>query len=83
MANMLHLEDGYLQIKGATRVVSTTQNQAIIETENKSIVVSGNEIEVKKLNLDECEVCLCGRFSTIKLDVTVDKKQPLLKRLFK
>lgn len=83
MADIIHLEDQVLMIRGATRVVSSTQAQAVVETNEKSIIVTGNEIEVKKLNLDEQEVWLAGKFSIIKFAALGGKKQSLLKRIFK
>lgn len=83
MEYILHIEGNLLQIKGATRVVSTTQSQAVIETASKTLVVSGSGIEVKKLNLEEKEVCLSGDFSFVKLSAAKGTKQPLLKRIFK
>ena len=59
----LHLENGLLMIKGATKVISSTQGSACVETDENSIVASGQNIEVKKLNLDEKEVCFSGNFS--------------------
>lgn len=76
----LHIENNALQIKGATKVVSSEPTQAVVEIGESTIVISGNEIEVKSLNLDEGEVCLSGKFSNIKF---AGKKQPLFKRLFK
>lgn len=80
---VLHLEGNSLFIKGATKVVSSSQNQAVIETGESVMVLSGNNIEVKKLNLEEGEVCLNGNFNLIKLNKHGGKKQPLLKRIFK
>jgi len=82
MKGILHLENNILEIKGATRVVSSTQTQAVIETEESGIVITGSEIEVKSLNLEEGEVCLSGNISNIKFS-SVGKKQPFFKRIFK
>lgn len=83
MENILHLEGENLQIKGATKVVSSTPSQAVIEVKEKIIVVSGNDIEVKKLSLEEGEVDLKGKFTMIKFSSAGDKKQPFIKRIFK
>lgn len=79
----LHLENDLLAIKGATKVASSTQTQAVIEAGERGLVISGSEIEVKMLNLEEGEVLLSGKFSNIKLGGVAGKKQPLLKRIFK
>lgn len=82
MKYVLHLENDIFQIKGAKKVVSSTQNQAVVEVEDRTLIISGNEIEVKRLNLEDEEVCLAGKFNNIKLNSS-EKKQPLLKRIFK
>lgn len=83
MGNILNLDGEKLQIKEAEKVVSSTQSQAVVETKSSTIVVSGSEIEVKKLNLDEGEVELSGKYNSIKFSNLGQKKQPLLKRIFK
>lgn len=83
MSNILHLEGEILQIKGATKVVSSTSTQAVVELGEKSVVLIGENIEVKKLNLEDSEVCLVGNFSTIKFAQAGGKKGSLLKRIFK
>ena len=82
MNSILHLEGDILLIKGATKVVSSVNNQAVVETEEKTIIILGQNIEVKKLNLEEKEVCLQGNFSQFKF-TSPTNKVPLLKRIFK
>ena len=79
----LHIEGGLLEIHGATKVVSSSQTQAVVETGEKSVIISGNEIEVKKLNLEEGEVAFSGKFAVIKFGESAGKKPSLLKRIFK
>lgn len=83
MSNILHLENDVLQIKGATKVVSSTSTQAVVEMGAKCVIMLGEKIEVKKLNLEESEVCLAGEFSTIKFTNAGGKKGGFLKRIFK
>ena len=45
-----------VKILGATKVVLSTQNQGVIETKDSFIVISGSELEVKKLDLENGEV---------------------------
>lgn len=80
---ILHLEGEFLTIKGATKVISSTSSQAVVESGEKVYVIVGNEIEVKKLNLEEGEVAFSGKFSMIKIGQSQGKKQPFLKRIFK
>ena len=83
MAEILHLEGNLLEIKGATKVLSSTQTQAIVEADQKCFILSGNNIEVKQLNLDECVVCFYGDWSSIKIGCSKKEKPPFLKRIFK
>ena len=83
MTNILHIEGNLLQIRGATRVVSSTPTQAFIETGARAVVIAGDKIEVKKLNLEENEVYLQGEFVNIKFTNSAGKKGSFLKRIFK
>ena len=83
MEYILHIENGILEIKGATKVVSSAPNQAVVEAGAGAILITGNEIEVKSLNLDDGIVCLFGKFSNIKFGNASGKKQPLFKIIFK
>ena len=83
MESFLHLENGLLQIKGATRVVSSTTSQAVVEMGEKMIVASGSEIEVKKLDLDAGEVAFFGKFNAVKFSESKGAKGSLMKRIFK
>ena len=82
MKNLNINEQNLLTIQGARKILSCTQSQAVIETDKKRIVVSGNDIEVKNLNLENCEVCLFGHFSNLKF-IEEHEKKPFLKRIFK
>lgn len=84
MSEIICIEDtSNLSIKGANKVVSSTQTQAVVETALNTIVISGAGLEVKKLDLDNHEVCFSGKISNIKFASPNGPKQPLLKRIFK
>ncbi len=83
MESYIHLEGDCLQIKGATKVVSSTQTQAVVETSSSGVIITGNNIEVKKLDLEDEDVVLTGNFLNLKLGSINTKKTPLLKRIFK
>ena len=83
MNNYIHLEGDTLDIKGASKVVSSTPTQAVVEIDEKAIILTGNNIEVKKLDLDNKEVSLGGKFLNIKISDASLKKGTLLKRIFK
>lgn len=79
---LLHLEGESLLLQGVTKVISSSQTQAVLQCGENVIVLTGNNIEVKKLELESGEVCLQGNFVNIKLSAQKEK-QPLLKRIFK
>ena len=72
-----------VKILGATKVVLSTQNQGVIETKDSLIVISGSELEEKKLDLENGEVSLHGKINSIKFSNGQGAKVPLLKRIFK
>ncbi len=84
MNQLITIENNELiTIKGATRVASSTQAQAVVDTESNTIIISGSGIEVKKLDLDGKEVSFSGKFSNLKLSSLNAEKMPLLKRIFR
>lgn len=83
MSNILHIENENLTIMGATKVVSTTPPQAVVEQGSVAVIITGNNIEVKKLNLEAGEVVLSGKFLNIKFGEPSAKKGSLIKRIFK
>lgn len=81
--NTITLENNdYLTILGATKVVSSTATQTAVEQGETFIIISGNELEVKKLDLDNKEVCVFGKISNLKFSNKAEKT-PLMKRIFK
>lgn len=72
-----------VKILGATKVVLSTQNQGVVETKDSLIVISGSELEVKKLDLENGEVSFYGKINGIKFSNGQGAKVPLLKRIFK
>ena len=84
MSESIFIEDNNnITIKGAKKVVSSTQNQAVVETPTTTIVITGTNIEVKKLDLDNEMVSFCGKTSNVKFTTLGGNKQTLLKRIFK
>lgn len=71
-----------ITIDGATKVLSSTSNQAVVEVGDCSIVIAGTNIEVTKLDLDNKEVIFSGNINSIKY-TTKQEKTNLIKRLFK
>ena len=71
-----------IQIKGVEKVVSSTATQAVVESKENTIVISGSGLEVRKLDLENGEVCFAGKVTNIKFNAKGDK-MPLLKRIFR
>lgn len=72
-----------ISIKGATKVASSTSTQAIVETSENTLVISGQNLEVRKLDLENGEVVFLGKIINIKFAPIGNSKTPFLKRLFK
>ena len=71
-----------LTLMGATKVVSSTNTQAVVEVAGSNVVLSGSNIEVIKLDLDNKQVVFSGNVTAVKY-VQKGDKTPILKRLFK
>lgn len=71
-----------LTIIGATKVVSSTNTQAIVEVGDTNVLICGNELEVVKLDLEDKEVEFSGNITSFKY-INKKEKTPLLKRIFK
>lgn len=71
-----------LVLKGATKIVSSTTTQAVVELEQSTLIISGSEIEITKLNLENKEVCFSGKIDSLKFSQKSEKKG-FLKRIFK
>lgn len=83
MNNFITIENqNLITIKGTTKVLSSTQNQASVECGETTIFISGSELEVKKLDLEDREVSFGGKITQIKFS-SKNEKMPLLKRVFK
>ena len=72
-----------LEIKGAKKIVSATSTQAVVETENKTIILTGSNIEITNLDLDNSLVSLTGTFSNLKFSIANAQKPSFFKRIFK
>lgn len=72
-----------VELKGATKVVSATTNQAVVETASKTIVISGENLEITRLDLDNQLICLSGKIANVKFSTSSGQKPSFLKRIFK
>ena len=82
MQSILLEDKTKLTVKGATKILSSTSNQAIIQLHEQNLIVLGQNIEITKLNLEENEVIFNGEINLIKYSSKNDKKN-IIKRLFK
>lgn len=83
MQELISIEnENSILINGATKVVSSIPTQAVIETKLSMIVIAGNELEVKKLDIENDKVVLSGKILGIKFN-NPSNKQSFLKRIFK
>ena len=82
MQSILLEDKTKLTVKGATKILSSTSNQAIIQLHEQNLIVLGQNIEITKLNLENKEVCFSGNVVSIKFSQKAEKKG-LIKRIFK
>ncbi len=82
MENILIEDRKKILIKGATKVISSTNNQAVVEIENSNLIIYGNNIGVTKLDLENKEVIFSGEISGIKYNKQTEKTG-IIKRIFK
>ena len=69
-------------IKGATKVISSTTNQAVIEIGDTNLIISGTDLEVIKLDLENKLVEFTGNIIALKYSKKAEKTG-LIKRWFK
>ena len=55
-----------ITIFGATKVISSTLTQAVVEVNDATMIISGSNMEVVKLNLDDKEVEFSGEIKEVK-----------------
>ena len=82
MKNLSLNNQNELDISGAKKIISCSPNQAVVDTDTKRIILSGNQIEVKKLDLENFEVLFQGSFQNVKI-IDHGEKKSIIKRIFK
>lgn len=71
-----------LNIKGVEKIVSSTPTQSVVQTSLSSIQIHGNNLEVRKLDIENKEAIIEGEIYNVKFNKKAEKKS-FLKRLFK
>jgi len=69
-------------VKGANKMVSSTPTETVVETNGTNLIVTGSELEITNLNLQDKEVWISGIITSIRY-ATKKEKVGLLKRIFK
>ncbi len=70
------------KIKGTKKVSNCTPTSAIILLDKNILTLQGENLEIKKLDLENQEVILSGRIISMKFS-NEKEKQSLMKRIFK
>lgn len=82
MENITIENRGFITITGATKMLSSTETQSVVEIGDCNVVISGQNLEITKLDLDNKEVNIKGLVNSLKYSQKADKTN-LFKRLFK
>lgn len=83
MESVLIEDTSSMSVKGAKKMCSSTPTQTVLETASNSVIVTGSNLEIKKLDLEGGEVCLAGKITNVKFAPLGAAKTPLIKRIFK
>ena len=59
-----------LKVTGATKLYYSTQNESMIETSVGKLIITGSDINVTKVAIDNNLVELAGKFNSIKYTTT-------------
>jgi len=79
----IYIEDRKkINLVGATKIISSTSTQAVVEMNDTTLIIQGTSLEITKLNLDNNEVSFVGDFVCAKYTNKAEKKS-LFKRIFK
>ena len=69
-------------ITGATKILSSTNTQAVVELANNTLVLNGNNIEITKLDLENNLVVFNGEINSLKYNKK-SQKIGIIKRILK
>lgn len=71
-----------IKIKGASKVLSSTNNQTVVEIHDCNLVLTGSGLELTKLDLENKEVFISGEINSLKY-TRKSEKVGFIKRLLK
>lgn len=72
-----------MTIDGVLSLGSYDEKEIVMETEQGMLIVKGDGLNIKQLNLDKSNVIVDGRVKTITYDDAVHAKKGLLDRFLK
>lgn len=72
-----------LTIHGVTNLGSYDEKEVIMETEQGMLLVKGDGLNIKQLNLDKGSICIDGSVKALIYDDPSRNKKGLLERLLK
>ena len=71
-----------LSLVGVTKIISSTNTQAAVEIGDDTLVITGTDLEITKLSLENKEVSFAGTINSLKFGHKAEKKG-FFKRIFK
>lgn len=71
-----------MSIRGVEKIVSSTPTQSVVQTSLSKIIITGNNLEVRKLDIENKDAIIEGEIYNIKFNKKNEKKS-LLRRIFK
>ncbi len=82
MENITIENRNQMSITGATKMISSTDNQSVVEVGDCNIIISGQNLEITKLDLENKQVNIKGIINSLKYSQKIEKNN-IFKRLFK
>ncbi len=82
MENITIENRALMTISGATKMLSSTETQSVVEVGDCNIVITGQKLEITKLDLENKEVNIKGIINSLKYSAKSEKNN-IFKRLFK
>lgn len=82
MENITIENRSFVVLTGATKMISSTETQSVVEVGDCNIIISGQNLEITKLDLENKEVNIKGAINSLKYSKKAEKTS-LIKRLFK
>lgn len=82
MENITIENRSLLKINGATKMLSSTETQSVVEVGDCNLIILGQNLEITKLDLENKEVNIKGKINSIKYSQKSEKNN-FFKRIFK